>query len=64
MTILTDETKNTFPAYEPRACIDYVMGANASFKVKKSHVFYGDISSDHLPLYVDVKIAKPKKTKK
>ena len=63
MTVLTDETKFTFPALNPRGCIDYVMGANASFKVKKNHIFYGDISSDHLPLYVDVKISKPKKAK-
>jgi endonuclease/exonuclease/phosphatase family metal-dependent hydrolase len=63
MTILTDESKFTFPALEPRACIDYVMGTNGTFKVKKNHVFYGDISSDHLPIYVDVKISKPKKNK-
>ena len=63
MTVLTDETKFTFPATEPRGCIDYVMGANAQFKVKKTEVLYGDISSDHLPLYVDVKISKPKKAK-
>ena len=64
MTVLTDESKFTFPALEPRGCIDYVMGTNGKFQVKKNHVFYGDISSDHLPLYVDVKIAKEKKSKK
>jgi endonuclease/exonuclease/phosphatase family metal-dependent hydrolase len=63
MTVLSDPTKFTFPAIDPRACIDHVMGANAQFKVKRNEVLYGDISSDHLPLYVDVKIQKSKKAK-
>lgn len=60
-TILSDESKLTAPSHKPGKCIDYVMGANGSFKVKRDVVFYGNQSSDHLPLYVDVKILKQKK---
>ena len=64
MVVLNDSNKATFPADAPRHCIDYVMGANGSFKVTKDYVFYDNLASDHLPLYVDVKITKPKKSKK
>ena len=64
MVVLNDSKKATFPADTPRHCIDYVLGANGSFKVTKDYVFYDNLASDHLPLYVDVKIAKQKKSKK
>jgi endonuclease/exonuclease/phosphatase family metal-dependent hydrolase len=63
-TVLSDEKKCTIPSNEPRACIDYILGVNGSFKVLKDYVFYDVLYSDHLPLYVDVKVGKAKKTKK
>ena len=60
-TVLTDESKMTAPSHKPGKCIDYIMGANGSFKVKRDVVLYGNISSDHLPIYVDVKILKQKR---
>jgi endonuclease/exonuclease/phosphatase family metal-dependent hydrolase len=63
-TLLSDDTKFTFPSTGPRSCIDYIFGVNGSFKVSKRHIYYDSLESDHLPLYVDVKIAKPKKKKK
>ena len=63
-TVLSDEKKCTIPSNEPRACIDYILGVNGSFKVLKDYVGYDVLYSDHLPLYVDVKIGKAKKSKK
>ena len=62
--VLSDENKFTISADNPRACIDYVLGTNGSFKVLKDSVFYDSYASDHLPLYVDVKIGKQKKSKR
>ena len=62
--LLTDDSKYTFPSHDPRVCIDYVFGVNGSFKVLKNYIFYDSLFSDHLPLYVDVKIGKAKKSKK
>ena len=61
--VLNDDTKFTFSANKPRFCIDYVLGTNGSFKVLKDHVFYGTKTTDHIPLYVDVKVGKAKKSK-
>lgn len=63
-TLLSDENKFTFPSDVPRVCIDYIFGVNGSFKVIKDYVFYDSVFSDHVPLYVDVKIGKSKKSKK
>ena len=62
--LLTDDTKYTFPSDDPRNCIDYIFGVNGSFKVLKNYVFYDSLFSDHVPLYVDVKVGKAKKGKK
>jgi endonuclease/exonuclease/phosphatase family metal-dependent hydrolase len=62
--LLTDDTKFTFPSNDPRVCIDYIFGVNGSFKVLKNHIFYDSLFSDHVPLYVDVKVGKAKKSKK
>ena len=59
--LLTDDTKFTFPSNDPRVCIDYIFGVNGSFKVSKYHVFYDSLYSDHLPIYVDVKVGKAKR---
>ena len=63
-TILNDTSKATFSAKKPHRCIDYVMGTNGTFKSLNNHVYYGNLASDHLPLYVDVKYKKAKKSKK
>ena len=62
-TVLSNENKKTAPSYDPRGCIDYVLGTNGSFKVLGEEVIYGCFASDHLPLYVDVKVSKAKKMK-
>ena len=62
-TVLTDESKMTAPSHKPGKCIDYILGANGSFKVKREKVMYGCLYSDHLPVYVDVKILKQKRKK-
>ena len=63
-TLLSDDSKYTFPSDDPRICIDYIFGVNGTFKVSKNHVFYDSLFSDHVPLYVDVKVGKAKKGKK
>ena len=63
-TLLTDDSKYTFPSNDPRQCIDYIFGVNGSFKVLKNYVFYDSLFSDHVPLYIDVKVGKQKKSKK
>ena len=63
-TILNDTSKATFSAKKPHLCIDYIMGTNGSFKSLNNHVYYGSLASDHLPLYVDVRYKKAKKSKK
>lgn len=62
--VLSDDSKFTIPSDNPRACIDYILGCNGSFKVLKKRVIFDCIASDHLPIYVDVKIGKAKKSKK
>ena len=62
--VLNNDSKFTIPSNKPRACIDYILGVNGSFKVLKDYVGYDVLYSDHLPLYVDVKIGKAKKSKK
>lgn len=58
MTILNDTSKFTFNAKNPSKCIDYVVGAGASFEVEKTFVGYGCEASDHLPVYVDIVMKK------
>ena len=62
--VLNDVNKFTIPSNNPRKCIDYILGANGRFKVKKDYVYSDVLASDHLPLYVYVKISKPKKAKR
>ena len=59
--VLSNDNKFTIPSTDPRACIDYVLGTNGSFKVLSDCVIYDTYASDHLPLYVDVKVSKAKK---
>jgi endonuclease/exonuclease/phosphatase family metal-dependent hydrolase len=60
-TVLSNDKKFTIPSNDPRACIDYILGVNGSFKVLKEVVGFDILYSDHLPLYVDVKVGKAKK---
>lgn len=62
--VLNDDAKFTFSANDPRFCIDYILGTNGTFKVLKDNVLYGTYTTDHIPLYVDVKVGKAKKAKK
>ena len=62
--VLSNENKFTIPSTEPRACIDYIFGTNGTFQVLKEQVIFDCIYSDHLPLWVDVKVGKAKKAKK
>lgn len=64
MTILNDTKKCTFSSVTPSHCIDYIMGCGANYTVLKSYVDFYNQASDHLPLYVDVKIKKAKRGKK
>ena len=63
-TLLSDDSKYTFPSTNPRVCIDYIFGVNGTFKVLGRKIFYESLASDHVPLYVDVKVGKAKKAKK
>jgi endonuclease/exonuclease/phosphatase family metal-dependent hydrolase len=62
--VLNDDSKFTIPSQNPRSCIDYILGVNGQFKVKRDYVYKDVFASNHLPLYVDVKIVKPKKAKR
>ena len=64
VTVLNDENRNTFNANEPKVCIDYVLCYGATPTVLKSYVDYDNRASDHLPIYVDIKMGKAKKAKK
>lgn len=63
-TILSDEGKFTAPSNYPSKCIDYILGTNGKFKVLKNSIMFDCLASDHLPIYVDVKVGKVKKSKK
>lgn len=62
-TVLSDENIYTAPSQSPSKCIDYVLGANGSFEVLNRYIYHECLASDHLPLYVDVKVCKAKKKK-
>ena len=60
-TTLSNDKKFTHSSINPSHCIDYIFGTNGTFKVLKESVIYDCLYSDHLPIYVDVKIGKAKK---
>lgn len=64
VTVLNNENRYTFNAMNPQLCIDYVLAYNAKVEVLNSFVDYDNHASDHLPLYVDIKLQKAKKTKR
>lgn len=60
-TALNDTMSCTYPADNPKECIDYIYGYTANgfnFDVKQQMVLKEPIASDHRPVYVNVKIVK------
>jgi endonuclease/exonuclease/phosphatase family metal-dependent hydrolase len=56
-TLLSDSRKNTFPADKPNQCIDFIFGIkNNGYSVLGQRVLNEPKASDHLPLYVDVRL--------
>jgi endonuclease/exonuclease/phosphatase family metal-dependent hydrolase len=56
---LSDTTQLTIPANKPTECIDYIMARKQtgySFKVLKTGVENEPVASDHLPVWVNVRI--------
>ncbi len=57
-TLLSDDTQPTFPADEPKVCIDYVFAKRSesySFKVLNSTVIPESIASDHRPVSLSLR---------
>ena len=57
--ILSDPSQYTFPSDNPNRTIDYIMGftvAGHTFTVYQAQVLNEPVASDHLPLFVDVRI--------
>ncbi len=61
--LLSDPKKPTFPAPEPRGCIDYIAiskaGANRITKLT-DQVVEEPMASDHRPVMVDIRVKAPK----
>ena len=55
--VLSDTTKFTFPSKGPRRAIDYIWGygKDNKYEVVKYEVLNEPITSDHQPLYADIK---------
>jgi len=56
---LNDYHNNTIPGQDPKECIDFIYGYDNgnSFSVLKQQVLYDEpIASDHLPVFVDVRV--------
>lgn len=56
---LTDTTQFTIPANKPTSCIDYIMARKStghSFKVLSTVVENEPVASDHLPVWVKLKM--------
>jgi len=56
-TMLSDYTRNTFPADNPDRCIDFIYGYNNGYQytVINSSVLEEAIASDHRPLFADIR---------
>lgn len=58
-TTLNNPKQFTFPSDTPRVCIDFIYGLNNAgntYTVLARNVMTGRTGSDHLPLYVDVRL--------
>ena len=54
---LNNPKENTFPSSNPETCLDYIYGIkNDSYTLLQRRVIKGKLASDHLPLFVDVRI--------
>jgi endonuclease/exonuclease/phosphatase family metal-dependent hydrolase len=55
---LSDTSSYTFPATNPDRCIDYIYGYknNHTYTVLRQQVVDEPVASDHLPLFVDVRL--------
>lgn len=61
LTTFNNPQAPTFPVVEPKECIDYIYGYNNgnSYTVLKCQVLTDEqVASDHLPLFVDVRLKK------
>lgn len=55
-SLLSDSSIRTYPSNNPNLTLDYIFGFKAySYQVLKKEVPNGQMASDHLPIYVDVK---------
>ena len=57
-TLLSDQNQPTFPAPEPKECIDYIFGLNNGNGYSRLYraVVNEPIASDHRPLFVDIRM--------
>ena len=61
---LNNYKENTIPVVNPNRCIDYIYGyenGNTYSVLKRQVLFEEQVASDHLPLFVDVRLAVEKK---
>jgi len=61
LTTFNSPKSPTFPVVNPKECIDYIYGYNNgnTYSVLKRQVLTDEqVASDHLPLYVDVRLKK------
>ena len=58
MQVLSDTTQYTYKSTSPSKCIDYIYGCGAKFVRPRTTVIKNSVASDHMPLYVDLKIKK------
>ena len=57
LAVLNNHKQNTFPANEPKECIDFIYGRNDStYSVLARGVINEPVASDHIPLYADIRI--------
>lgn len=64
-TTLNNYKENTIPVVNPNRCIDYIYGYENgnTYSVLKRQVLYEEqVASDHLPLFVDVRLRADKDT--
>ncbi len=62
-TIFSDTARFTIPSQKPTHTIDYILGFNLSgrtYTVLQNRVMNEPVASDHLPLFADIRLSKPK----
>ncbi|NDV84058.1 endonuclease/exonuclease/phosphatase family protein [Bacteroides sp. 51] len=61
--VLSNTKQKTFPSDHPTECLDYIYGlknAGNTYSVLNRNVLNNRLASDHLPLYVDVRLKTDK----